>query len=241
MLSIVIPTYNEESYLPNLLECLEKQTFKKFEVIVADANSADSTRAIAEKYGAKVVQGGLPAVARNIGAKVSRHNLLMFVDADITFPNDFIEKSIKEFEKTETDLGCAYYDNTQVDSKLIKLHFKLWNLGQAFWQHTPFPISSSQVMFMRQDVFEDLNGFNEKIIISEDIDIIKRTTRSDYKFKMLTTKYYPSTRRFEKHGIIRPMFSGGMGAFFVYMNIPENPILQKSLELVYGRWGNYKN
>ncbi len=241
MLSVVIPTYNEEKYLPNLLECLKKQTFKEFEVIIADANSADKTRTIAKKYGARIVGGGLPSVARNLGARACKHNLLMFIDADITFDKDFIEKSLREFDETDTDLGCAYYDNSHVDSTLIKIHFKLWNLGQAFWQHTPFPISSSQVMFMRQELFNELNGFNEKIIISEDIDIIKRTARSENKFKMLKTKYNPSIRRYEKHGIIRPMISGGIGAFFVYINLPEKQILQKSLELVYGRWGSYKN
>ena len=47
MLSIVIPTLNEENYLPNLLRSLGKQTVKDFEVLVADANSQDATRQIA--------------------------------------------------------------------------------------------------------------------------------------------------------------------------------------------------
>ena len=51
MLSIIIPAYNEERYLPKLLNCIKKQTYRDYEVIVADANSKDKTRQIAKKFG----------------------------------------------------------------------------------------------------------------------------------------------------------------------------------------------
>lgn len=57
-LSIIIPTYNEEEYLPKLLEGIKSQDFEDYEIIVADANSTDKTREIAEVYGCKIVDGG---------------------------------------------------------------------------------------------------------------------------------------------------------------------------------------
>ena len=54
-ISIVIPSLNEEKFLPILLESITKQTFKDFEVIIADAGSKDNTVEIAKKFGAKVV------------------------------------------------------------------------------------------------------------------------------------------------------------------------------------------
>ena len=57
-ISIIIPAYNEEEYLPKLLESIEKQDFKDYEVIIADANSSDNTREIAESYGCTVVAVG---------------------------------------------------------------------------------------------------------------------------------------------------------------------------------------
>ena len=42
--SIIIPTYNEEEYLPILLDSIKEQDFSDYEVIVADANSTDKTR-----------------------------------------------------------------------------------------------------------------------------------------------------------------------------------------------------
>ena len=51
ILSIIIPTYNEEEYLPLLLKSIKQQDFRDYEIIVADANSKDNTVKIAEEYG----------------------------------------------------------------------------------------------------------------------------------------------------------------------------------------------
>ena len=59
ILSIIIPTYNEEEYLPNLLESIEKQSFTDYEIIIADANSTDRTREIAEEHGCTIVEGAV--------------------------------------------------------------------------------------------------------------------------------------------------------------------------------------
>jgi glycosyltransferase involved in cell wall biosynthesis len=58
VLSIVIPTLNEEKYLPRLLQSLDCQTIKDFEIIVADANSRDATRQVAAEHGCRIVAGG---------------------------------------------------------------------------------------------------------------------------------------------------------------------------------------
>ncbi len=73
MISIIIPTLNEEKYLPKLLRSIKEQDFKEeLEIIVADANSEDKTREIAKKFSCKIVEGGLPAKARNEGAKIAK-------------------------------------------------------------------------------------------------------------------------------------------------------------------------
>ena len=84
-LSIIIPTLNEENYLPLLLESIKKQNFKSYEIIVADAGSTDRTIEIAKNHGCKITSGGLPAKARNQGAKIAKGDLLLFSDADIVF------------------------------------------------------------------------------------------------------------------------------------------------------------
>ena len=64
--------FDEEEYLPVLLDSIKEQSFKDYEIIVADANSTDRTREIAEEYGCTVVDGGMPAVGRNRGPEVAK-------------------------------------------------------------------------------------------------------------------------------------------------------------------------
>lgn len=93
-MSIIIPTLNEEKFLPRLLDSIKKQDSKDYEIIVADAGSKDATVEIAKKYRCKIVQGGLPAKGRNEGAKIAQGDLLLFLDADVQLPSDFLKNSL---------------------------------------------------------------------------------------------------------------------------------------------------
>ena len=104
-LSIIIPSYNEEENLPGLLESIHSQDFKDYEVIVADANSTDKTYQVAKYYGCIVVEGGLPAVGRNNGAKVAKGDLLLFLDADLKLSKDYLKDAVEEFNRE--GLGIA--------------------------------------------------------------------------------------------------------------------------------------
>jgi len=98
-LSIVIPTYNEEKYLPHLLKAIKRQTFKDYEIIVSDNHSKDKTRVIAKQFGCKIVDGGLPGKARNNGAKVAKGKYIFFLDADVVFGPTYIEQMLKKLKE----------------------------------------------------------------------------------------------------------------------------------------------
>ena len=105
--SIIIPTYNEEEYLPVLLESIKEQDFDDYEVIVADANSTDRTREIAEEYGCIVVDGGLPGVGRNNGAKVAKGEYLLFLDSDLQLTEDYLRDVLYEFQIENVGIGIT--------------------------------------------------------------------------------------------------------------------------------------
>ena len=106
-LSCIIITKNEEKYLPKLLKSLKNQSYKNFEVIVADFNSKDNTRKIAKKYGCKIVLGGRASKARNNGTKVARGKYFLFLDADSRLPKEFIEINLREFIKSGKGVGTV--------------------------------------------------------------------------------------------------------------------------------------
>ena len=100
MLSIVIPTYNEEEYLPRLLASIRSQRFEGYEIVVADARSTDRTRQIAERFGARVVEGGMPGPGRNLGAVAAKGDLLLFLDADVILPDtDWLAGKVEQFAR----------------------------------------------------------------------------------------------------------------------------------------------
>jgi len=89
IISIIVPAYNEEKYLPKCLWALTHQDFKlPYEIIVVDNNSADKTKKIAKKFGARVVfekKKGL-LKARDKGIKSARAELIAITDADTLVP-----------------------------------------------------------------------------------------------------------------------------------------------------------
>jgi glycosyltransferase involved in cell wall biosynthesis len=100
-------TLNEEKYLPKLLDSINRQNLKNFEVIISDNFSKDNTRKIAARYHCRIVDGGLPSRARNNGAYESKGNLLLFLDADVILDDDFLNPCIKEFKKRQLDVASV--------------------------------------------------------------------------------------------------------------------------------------
>jgi glycosyltransferase involved in cell wall biosynthesis len=199
MLSIIIPTYNEEEYLPFLLRSIMAQTYKDFEVIVADNHSTDRTRAIAQEYGATVTDGGNPAGGRNKGAAVSKGEILLFLDADVVLPDPwFLQMTVAEFEKRQ--LGAATCRVQPLsDKKVDKIfhaafNYFLW-VTAATTPHAP-----GFCIFARRSVHEALKGFDVDIKLAEDHDYVNRASKIA-KFGILKTYKIPvSVRRMERDG-----------------------------------------
>src|SRR5215207_10515133 len=94
-LSVVIPAYNEGSYLDASLTSLRQQDFSgSYEVIVVDNNSTDDTAAIASAHGARVLhepRRGV-CVARERGTRAARGEIVISTDADTVHPADWLTR-----------------------------------------------------------------------------------------------------------------------------------------------------
>ncbi|MFZ5392280.1 MAG: glycosyltransferase [Patescibacteria group bacterium] len=197
-ISVIIPTLNEEKYLPKLLGDLKKQTFTDFEVIVADAFSKDKTRKIAESYGAKVVDGGMPAVARNAGAKVARGDFLYFLDADVRVKKDFLEKSYFEIEDRFLDLATC--DLVPISDLMIdKVFHQISNIFIKLQQYSD-PIISGCCILVSRRLFEKIGGFDEKLKLAEDHNFAKRAAVWRKMGVLFDTDVMLSVRRLRKEG-----------------------------------------
>lgn len=134
--SIIIPTLNEEKNLPVLLEKIEKQTDKDFEVIVADSGSEDKTEEAAKKFQSKIADFKFlskklknVAQARNFGALSASGEFLLFLDADTEIEEKFIEQMKEKIKKHQLEAATVW--NRSKKSTIGKFIFLLLNLTMA--------------------------------------------------------------------------------------------------------------
>lgn len=214
MLSIIIPTLNEEKYLPLLLEAIKKQKVDEhsfisthrsarvfdgdLEIIVADAGSEDRTVEIAKSYGCKIIPGGLPAKGRNEGARVARGDLLLFLDADVILPENFLEKILKEFEERNLDIITSLIEPLTNKRTEKFLYQWLYNLPIRFSEG--FLPHASHLILVKRKLHEKIGGFDEEIKLAED-HIYGRKGAKMGRFGILkSAKILASPRRFYQDG-----------------------------------------
>jgi glycosyltransferase involved in cell wall biosynthesis len=205
-ISIIIPTLNEEQMLPKLLDSIKAQDFDDYEIIVSDAKSKDSTREIAERYGCKVVDGGLPAAGRNAGAAVARGDFFFFLDADVIIPQGFIRNVYEEMQDCYYDLATCEIRPLS-DYRLDKVLHRMINLAVILNLRVD-PKAFGFCIFVTKRLFERVGGFDETIYVAEDNDFVKRA--SEFRsLRYLSSAYLMvSVRRFEKEGRFAYMNKG---------------------------------
>lgn len=200
MLSIIIPTLNEEKYLPLVLEQIKKQDFSDYEVIIADAGSTDGTLKIVKEYGHRKVKGGTVARGRNQGARAARGELLLFIDADnIYLPDDFLGQLVFQFNEKKCDIATfpLYIDGNRMD----KLAFEVYNWWVKKIQR--FKAYATNSMIVKKSVFDRIGGFDEAITLAEDHDFARRAAKIGRFRYIELDPILVSARRMEKEGRIR--------------------------------------
>ncbi|MDD5171502.1 MAG: glycosyltransferase [Candidatus ainarchaeum sp.] len=207
MLSIIIPTLNEEVHLKTLLSDLKPQLVPGDEVIVVDSYSKDKTADVAKEYGARVLLRPKKGVglARTEGAKEAANDILVFLDADATLPSDFNARIRKHFSDSKV-MAVGGLDLYHSDSKLWKLAYDTFSAGVLQSNHLihiatgKFWIPANNCA-MRKDLFFSIGGYRS--VICEDTDFMARcppTKGIVYDTKLTLTL---SDRRFKEAGFFR--------------------------------------
>lgn len=198
MISVIIPTKNEEKYLPLLLESVKSQNIRDLEIIVADANSTDKTREIAASNGCKIVEGGLPAKGRNNGAMASKGELLVFIDADVILPKDFLKKVLVEFDHRRLDVAGTLQEplvsGFNLGNRII--YGTINNFMQISQKIKPH---MQVCMFSKKKVHEEIGGFDESVVYAEDSHYAEKAEKVG-KFGILrSSRVFISPRRFDNN------------------------------------------
>lgn len=218
-LSVVIPAYNDATYLKRLLAALARQTYPDFEVIVSDAQSQDGTKHVVDSFKNKLKikllqsppQG--PAHGRNFGAAAASGQWLLFLDADVNVDDAaFLEKLVDTANARGWQTATTLY--RVQDATLLE------RLGAAFnlyyirlLAHTKHPVAPGFCILTRRELFKTLKGFDEKLFFGEDYDYVSRAGNRGFGF-VKSTYYYQDLRRFRQGNQFKVFWNNVVGELY---------------------------
>ena len=215
-ITIVVPCKNEENYIHHLLDSLRGQNIGDTRIIIADC-STDNTRQVIKdnstSLNVEIIEGGPVSIAKNNGAQLVITPYILFIDADVRFFKDnVIQDAVNEIESNDLDLvglNIKSYDNDIRAS----IGFTIFNVINHILKYfSPFAIGA--FMLTRRDKFEELGGFPEKTVTSEDYFLSRMY--SPKKFKIVNHHFGQDSRRFKKMGYF------GMAAYLIKNFINRN-------------------
>jgi len=162
--SAVIPAYNESEDIGACVKSLADQDYLNLEIIVVDDGSTDDTYGIAERLGAKVIKGEHkgPGFSRNLGAKQAKGDILLFVDADMIFPKDYVTNIITPLVK-----GGAV--GSEEFKQLASNVFNVWSQCWGAYAKENNPNLGKIFRAIRKDKFFEWGGFNPKYGYADDM------------------------------------------------------------------------
>lgn len=186
-LSVIIPIFNVEKYLPKCLESVINQTFKNMEIILIDDGATDDSGKICDQYGKcdkriKVIhkKNEGTSCARNVGIDIATGKYISFLDSDDWIEPEMYETLIRLLEENNIEMACCgfkriyenrsivygntgiikFYDIETAINSLIKeegIRFELWN--KVFYRDI-----IGDIRFKNNQVFEEVY-FDRKILM----------------------------------------------------------------------------
>jgi len=174
LVSVIVPTYNSASLLKDCLQSIKDQTYKKLDIIVVDNNSTDDTKQIASNFTAQVFNKGPERSAQvNFGVTQAKGDYVYKVDSDFILDKDVVQQCV--------DKANAGYDAVVVHNSPDTRISWIAKIRRFEVDMYKYDITHSSARFVRKDVYQKIDGFNEKITAGEDYDFQNKLNRAGYK------------------------------------------------------------
>ncbi|SDT42693.1 CDP-glycerol glycerophosphotransferase [Microlunatus soli] len=203
LVSVVIPVYNVQRYLPACLDSVLSQSYQHLQVILVDDGSPDRSIDIMRNYAAEdrriqIVQqpnAGLGA-ARNTGARHARGSFLMFIDSDDVLKPDAIRTYVRTLRRTGSDFAVGCYERmnstqTWPAAWWIRSTHRFSRLGTTLVESPDACVNAVAWSKFYRRSFWEKNGFAFPVgVLYEDQALSTRAYATAAKFDILATVTY---------------------------------------------------
>ena len=197
MISIVIPTLNEEENIEKLVPYLQSCCSNRvIEIIVADCGSQDRTRELAASFGAKVITSSCKgrSVQMNAGAASAKYDILYFVHADSVPPKQFCDDIINAVS-AGYEFG-RYQTKFEGNKWLLKIN--------AFFTRFDWFMcyGGDQTLFVTTSLFKRIGGYKNELIIMEEYEFAQRA-KAFARYKIFNDVTLVSIRKYQANSWLR--------------------------------------
>lgn len=195
IVSIVIPTLNEEKYIEKCINSILEMDYPKdkIEVLFVDGRSNDKTRDLIDLYASqykfiRIIDNPekIVPIAMNKGIRESRGKYIMRLDAHSEYPKDYISKLIYWKEKLNADNVGAVCESdvinkNKISSSIAKVLKNKFGVGNSLFRvgvDKPMKVDTVPFGLYKRDIFERVGYYDERLERNQDIELNKRILKN---------------------------------------------------------------
>ena len=197
MLTIIVPYYNREQYLPRTLDSIAKSSYRPIKLILVNNHSTDRSQQICEEFAdrhrsddfsillADEQEGGA-AKTRNRGLELSTTPFVYFFDSDDLFDKDFLEIVMQELDESSDLIVVPTKVSVGGKSPVARIYRLTANpAAQILTGHL-----STQAMIFRTDFLRQIGGWNESLPMWNDWELGIRVLDAKPRMRWITSRSF---------------------------------------------------
>jgi cellulose synthase/poly-beta-1,6-N-acetylglucosamine synthase-like glycosyltransferase len=188
MISVIIPSYNAEKTITSTIKALLNQNYpkNKYEVIVVDDGSIDKNVKVVSNFSVKLIKlkHKGPANARNVGAKKSRGDIILFTDADCVPDANWIKNMVEPFKDKKIVGVSGTYKTLNSDKMMARFSgYEIEHRHEKMKKQKYIDFIGTFSAGYRKNVFLDFKGFDTRFKTSsgEDPELSYRISKAGLK------------------------------------------------------------
>jgi glycosyltransferase involved in cell wall biosynthesis len=203
LISVIIPAYNTEKFIPRALDSVIAQTYQNIEVIVVDDGSKDATVAVARGKLQNEFNGPWqvieleanrgPNVARNVAWRAAKGSWIQSLDSDDFLAPSKLEKQASVCSSVADNVALVYSprQHVYIDGEKVEPVNPNGKPNLEYRNKAPIALLGSdgyllhQAGLLRRSVLERVGGFDETMRVFEEIDLLVRIASEGWRFEFV--------------------------------------------------------